>query len=229
MLAWMEFSKHILADLDTRPRRRSRGLQLNDVRHVGKDFGRELRRDRVQEGLPRVIRMHRIGEDVLAGMEGVRAFRRKRLGRVAVVRGLGSGGVDFESGKIFDRAGPSELGIVEGGVVTNDGGKQRERRDKKHDVPQGSGEEGALGNASLDPAIAEIIAGEKFSGCERAGEKRAEAACNALVEIAPGHFELGLDNDGRRRRNRKGGHPRCGGLSQKVETTIDLAQRHEGS
>ena len=202
---------------------------MNDVRHVGKDFGRELRRDRVQKGLPRVIRMHRIGSDVLAGMEGVGASRGKRLGRVAVRDGLGFGGVDFESWEIFDRARPSELGIVEGRVVTNGGGKQRERRDNKYQVPQGSGEDGTLGNAPLDPAIAEVVAGEKFSGSERAGKKRSEAAGRARVEIAPGHFELGLNNDGRRRGNRNRGHPRCGGLTQEVETTIDLAQRHEGS
>ena len=163
-----------------------------------------------------MIRMHRIGEDVLAGMEGVGASRGKRLGRLAVRDGLGSGDVDFESWEIFDRAGPSELGIVEGGVVRNGGGKQRERRDKKYDVPQGSGEDGALGNASLNPAIAEIIAGKKFSSCERAGKKRAEAAGRAMVEITPGHFELGLDNAGRTRRNGNGGHPPCGSLSQEV-------------
>ncbi len=97
-------------------------------------------------------------------------------------------------------------------------------------MPESSDEHGALGNAALDPAIAEVVAGEKFSDVVGAGKQCAEMANGALVEVAPGDVQLGLDDDGRRRRSRDGGHARRGGcaaLSQEVEPTIDLAERHE--
>src|SRR6266436_6466392 len=171
--------------------------------------------------------MHRIGDDALARMEGVGAFGGNRLGRVAAQNRLGLCRGNFESREVLDGAGPSELGIIKDGVAMNDCGEPGDRRYKKNDVPQRSGEDGAFGNAALDPAIAEIVAGEKFSGGKGAGEESADAAEETLMEVAPGNVELGLHHDGRGRMN--GGHPRGGrrALSQDVVPAIDLAQRHE--
>ena len=170
--------------------------------------------------------MHGIGDDALFGMKCVGARRWKRLVRIAVRDGLGLRGGDFERREIFNRSGPRELGIVKSGVVVDDGGKPGDRRYKKNDVPQGGSENSTLGNATLDPAIAEVVTAEKFSGRERTGNKRAEAAPEALAEIAPGDVELGLPDDGLGRRGRNGSHARGGrrALSQEVVPTIDLAQ-----
>ena len=97
-------------------------------------------------------------------------------------------------------------------------------------MPESCGEDGALGNAALDPAIAEVVAAEKFSDAARAGEKCAQVAGGALVEVAPADVELGRDDDRGGRRSGDGGHARSGGcaaLSQEVKPTIDLAERHE--
>src|SRR5580704_3127073 len=120
--------------------------------------------------------MYRVGDDALARMEGVGAFGGNRLGRVAGQNRLGLCGANLQSREVFDGAGPGELGIIKGGVVMNDCGKPGDRRYKKNNVPQRGGENGALGNAALDPAIAEVIAAEEFSGGEGAGEERADAA-----------------------------------------------------
>ena len=85
-------------------------------------------------------------------------------------------------------------------------------------MPQRGGEDGTLGDAALDPAIAEVIACEKFSGGERAGEKGADAAEETLMEVAPGDVELGLDEDGRGRTN--GGHPRGGGCARALSQEV---------
>jgi len=97
-------------------------------------------------------------------------------------------------------------------------------------VPERGGQHGALGDAALDPAIAKVVAGEKFSDVVGAGKKCAQAAGGALMKVAPSDGEFGLDDDGRGRRCRNRGHARGRGraaLSQKVEPTIDLTERHE--
>ena len=85
------------------------------------------------------------------------------------------------------------------------------------------------GHAAFDPAIAEVVAAEKFSGSKRAGDERAEAAPETLAEVAPGNVELRLRDDGLGRRGRNGSHARCGGraLSQEIVAAVDLAQRHQ--
>src|SRR5271166_4872278 len=123
----MKFCEGVLADFDARTGGNGGGLQLNDVGHIGKNFWRELRRDGIEQSLARMIWMDGIGDDGLAGMEGVGTFPGKRLGWIAVREKLGLGGADFEFGEVFDGAGPGELRIVEGGVVANGSGKQRER------------------------------------------------------------------------------------------------------
>src|SRR5580698_3956143 len=101
MLARMKFSEGFLADLEARAGRSGGSLQLNDVGHIGKNFGSKLRRIGADERLPRVIRTDRIRDDALARMEGVGAFRPERLGGVAVRDDFGLRGADLECGAIL--------------------------------------------------------------------------------------------------------------------------------
>ena len=68
--------------------------------------------------------MHGVGNDALAGMEGVGAFGREWLVWIAVRDGPGFRGANFEGREIFNGAGPRELGIVESGVVANGRGEK---------------------------------------------------------------------------------------------------------
>jgi len=124
MLARMKFRKSVSADFDARTRRNSSGLQLNNVGHFGQEFWRELRRDRIQQSLPRMIWMDGIGDDGLSRMKSVGAFARQRFAGIGVRSQLGLCGGDLKRGEIFDGAGPGELRVVEGGIVANDGGQQ---------------------------------------------------------------------------------------------------------
>jgi len=92
-------------------------------------------------------------------------------------------------------------------------------------MPQRRSNDSSPGHAAFDPAVAEVVATEKFSGRERAGNERAEAAPDTLAEIAPGNVKFGLSDDLLGRRRRDGSHARGGGraLSQEVIPTIDLA------
>ena len=92
-------------------------------------------------------------------------------------------------------------------------------------MPKCRSDDRSPGHTALDPAVAEVIAAEKFSGCERAGNERAEAAPDTLAEIAPGNVKFGFSNDLLGRRRRDGSHARSGGraLPQEVIPTIDLA------
>ena len=84
MLARMKFRKSVSADFDARTRRNSSGLQLNNVRHVRKNFWRELRRDGIDQSLARMIWMDRIGDDGLSRMKSVSAFGRQRFAGIGV-------------------------------------------------------------------------------------------------------------------------------------------------
>ena len=89
MLAGMELRKSVLTDLDARTSGSRSGLQLNNVRNVGKNFWRELRRDGIDKGLARMIWMDGIGDDRLAGMKSVGAFARRRFAGIGPRDGLG--------------------------------------------------------------------------------------------------------------------------------------------
>jgi hypothetical protein len=131
----MEFGEIFRAELDMGPGRGNRCLQLDDIGQVGKKLWCELRGDRIDERLPGMIGADGIGDDALAGMEGVGASRSERPLIFGAQSRFGNGGGDFESWKIFDRSGPGELSVVKRCIVTNDGVQQRKRGDEKDDVP----------------------------------------------------------------------------------------------
>src|SRR5271168_1046977 len=210
MLARMKLRERLFADLDTRPRWRWSRLQLHDVGQFRNKFRREWRRGGIDDRLPRMIGMYGIGDDALPRMKRVGALWRKRLRRIGMRGRLRFRCANLESREVLDGAGPGKLRVVEGRVVAKGCGQQRERRHEKDNVPQRGGKYGALRYASFYPTIAEVVAGEKFSRCERPGEENADAARKALMEVAPRNVELGLDfgRDGLRRRYRS--HPRGG-------------------
>ena len=208
-------------------------LQLNDIREFGKNFRRDLRRSGIDERLPRIIWMDGIGDDALARVESVGNFGSGRFIQLGTWEmGFGFATAISSVREIFDGTGPGELSVVEGGVVRQNGVEERKRGEKKDDVPESGGEDGAPGHAALDPAVLEIIGTEEIFRNERPRKESADVAGEALMEIAPGDAELGLDGDRLRRgrRFRDGRHARSRGraaLSQEVVPTVDLAQRHE--
>jgi hypothetical protein len=180
-------------------------------------------RGRIDQRLPRMVRMHRVGHDALPRMKCFGALRNDRLGNIACYD-LWLRGTDVQKGEILDRSRPGELRVVKSGVMTQCCAKQRERRNDEKDVPQRGRHHRPFRSAPLDPAIAKIIATQKLADAEWSCEERPNAAKKALVKVAPGDSEFGLDPNrwpvGRRRGRRRpnGRHPRCGGcaLSQEI-------------
>ena len=84
---------------------------------LGRSFGRDLRRNGIDERLARIIRTDGIRDDALARMERVGCFGSDGFIRLGVQDGLGFCGGNFERGEIFDRAGPGELRVVECRIV----------------------------------------------------------------------------------------------------------------
>src|SRR6266853_3529970 len=102
--------------------------------------------------------VHGIGEDALAGMESLGALGRQRLIGLAARAGFVFGGLHFHQREVGDGAGPSKLGVVEGGKVGWGGGEVRGRQDDKNDMPQRGGYQSAARDFALDPAFLEEAA-----------------------------------------------------------------------
>src|SRR6266699_1166844 len=122
-------------------------MELHHIRKVWKNLRRLKRGGGVDQRLARMIGMYGIGENALARMEGIGAFRWKRLGGLAARACFGFR--TLHQRKIFDRAGPGELRVLEGGKVARGCGEPRGRHNDKNDVPEGSGNNGAAWNAAL--------------------------------------------------------------------------------
>lgn len=172
--------------------------------------------------MTRMVWVNGIGNDALARMESVGAFGRKRLFRFAARRGFGFRSFHFHQREIGDGAGPRELGLIEFVKMNRCAGEPRGRHDEKNDMPQGRGNDCAAGDFALDPAFFKEAAIEKVLGDAGPGQNGGDAAEDALVERAPGHFKFGafacFEADG--------ASGRFGGLSKKVESVADMVQRH---
>src|SRR5215470_2738722 len=151
----MKLRKHFFADFEVRPRRTLYLLKLHDVRKVGKNLGRLGRSGGIDQRLAWMIRVRGIGENALAWMEGVRAFRWKRLFRFTPRARLGLRNFSIEQRKIINRPRPRQLNVVERWIATRCGRKLWKRHDEKHDMPQGCCNHGAARNSPLHPAFLE--------------------------------------------------------------------------
>jgi len=88
-------------------------------------------------------------------------------------------------------------------------------------MPEAGGDNGAAGNATLDPTILEKAAAEKFSWGGGTGNQRADAARQALAEFAPADAEIGF-----LRAVQADEILGSFGLTQEVEGVDDLVRRH---
>src|SRR6266436_3835674 len=162
-----------------------------------------------------------IGEDALARVESVGALGREGLGGFAARAGLGFGSFHFEQREIGDGAGPGDFGVIEGGIVTRRRWEMGERHQDKNKVPQGSGYQGAAGDAALNPAFLEETVGEEVPRDTGPGQNGSDAAADTLVEGAPGDVELWCLHGLRTR-----GNDRPDGRSQEIRCLKDPFQRH---
>ena len=96
-----------------------------------------------------------------------------------------------DEGKILDRAGPGDLGVIEG-VIALGTLDIRERHDNESNMPERGGENSAARDAALDPGILEKTCREQASGDARATEEFGKVAGDALVELSPADVELRL-------------------------------------
>jgi len=97
----------------------------------------------------------------------------------------------------------------------------RGRHNDKNNVPQGGGNDGASGNAALNPALFEEAASQKILGNVYSGEDGGDAAADALVKTSPCDIELRF-----LARLQAHGSGRFGSrLSQEIQCPADLAQR----
>jgi len=88
-------------------------------------------------------------------------------------------------------------------------------------MPEACGDNGAAGNAALDPAILEKAAAEKSSWSGGTGNECADAAAEALAEFAPADAEIGF-----LRAVEADEILGSFGLTQEVEGVDDLIRRH---
>src|SRR5713101_3598335 len=137
-----------------------------------------------------MLRVHRIGKDALARMEGVGTLARKWLRWLAAWAWLGLRTFPLHQRKIIDGARPGELGVIKRGIVTCGGGQLRERHDDKHEVPQGGSDQSTPGDFALHPTVLEEIGGQKILRDSGPGQHSNEAAADALMERSPGDVEL---------------------------------------
>ena len=220
MFAWAQLGKCLFADLDSWTSRPRQLLELNNIRQIRKNFWGLGGRSGIDQRLPRMVRMCRVSEDALAGMESVSAFLRERFFRLAARTGLGFGTLRRQERQIGDRPRPGEFRVVERGIVAGRSLELREGHEKKSYMPQRRGNQGTAGNASLHPAVLEKTFRQKILGNASPGENGANAASDALMKTSPSKIQLrfmpGLQAHGSGRR---------GSLSQEVQCPADLAQR----
>src|SRR5271166_1717094 len=127
----MNFGESLFVNFHSRLRRRFRGSKLDYVRHGRENFRGFGGRGCVDESLPRMGRVHRVGVDALARMKCFCRLGGIDLRLLCFWGRLRSTFGNLQQREIVDRAGPGELRVVKHMIRWRSHRKFRPRRKKK--------------------------------------------------------------------------------------------------